>query len=57
MSSALVAAVTVALPCSPLAGVLGLAAVPPAVLGTLLVLAVGYIAANEGVQRLRPERS
>ena len=57
VSSALVAAVTVALPYSPLAAPLGLAAVPLAVLGTLLVLADGYVAANEVVKRLRPERS
>lgn len=54
ISSALVAVLTLALPYSPVAPMLGLDAVPPGILASLLVLTVAYVAANELVKRLRP---
>ncbi|MCW3842271.1 magnesium-translocating P-type ATPase [Micromonospora yasonensis] len=53
-TGALLAAVTVALPYSPLARPLGLAPPPGPVLATLAVLAVGYVAVNELTKRRVP---
>jgi len=54
VSSAAIAAVTVALPYSPLAGPLGLAAVPAGILAVLAGLTALYVAANEAAKRLHP---
>lgn len=55
ISSALIAVLTIALPYSPIAPVLGLDAVPPVILASRLALVVAYVAANELVKRWRPE--
>jgi Mg2+-importing ATPase len=47
-----VGSVALALPYSPLAPLLGLAPLPPAVLGMLVVIVVTYIAAVEGTKRI-----
>jgi hypothetical protein len=46
---------TLALPYSPLAGTLGLAPIPVAILVTLLALTGGYVAANELVKHWGPK--
>src|SRR5690606_17371330 len=51
-TSALIAAITVALPYSPLADPLGLVSVPAKVVAALAVLTVLYVAANEVVKRV-----
>jgi magnesium-transporting ATPase (P-type) len=53
-SSAAIAAITVALPYSPLAGPLGLSAVPAAILATLAGLTALYVIANEAAKRRYP---
>ncbi len=53
-SSVAVAAVTVALPFSPLAGSLGLVPLPWPLLGGLVVLLVFYVVANEVAKRWAP---
>ena len=50
-TSLLIAAVTVALPYSPLAGTLGLVGVPVRILAVLVGLTVLYVAANETIKR------
>ena len=47
-------AITVALPYSPLAGPLGLAAVPPGILAALVGLTVLYVVANEAAKHRYP---
>jgi P-type Mg2+ transporter len=53
-SSVAIAAVTITLPYSPLAGLLGLAAVPTGILGFLVGLTALYVLANEGAKRRFP---
>jgi Mg2+-importing ATPase len=53
-SSVAVAAVTVALPYTPLAGPLGLTAVPAGMLAALAGLTALYVAANEAAKRRHP---
>ena len=53
-SSVAIAAITVALPYSPLAGPLGLTAVPAAILATLVGLTALYVIANEAAKRRYP---
>jgi Mg2+-importing ATPase len=47
LASALIAAVVITLPYTPLAGALGLVAIPARVLVGLVVLVAGYVASNE----------
>ena len=51
ISSLVVAVVTVALPYSPLAGPLGLQGLSPALLATLAVVTVAYVAVTEAVKQ------
>jgi P-type Mg2+ transporter len=54
LTSIAVAAVTTLLPYSPLAGLLGLAAVPAGILAALVGLTALYVIANEGIKRRFP---
>jgi Mg2+-importing ATPase len=54
LSSVAVAAVTIALPYSPLAGLLGLVAVPAGILAALVGLTALYVLANEAAKRRFP---
>lgn len=56
-TSVAVAAITAALPFTPLAGALGFVAVPAIVMLTVLGLIVVYVAGNEALKRAFPPQS